>query len=126
MHDPSKRPVLLFETESPAGEKAFASLDALGYPVARPRSAGDLLRIAEERDFSLVMLPCPLDGIALDSLIAELRRRLPRASIVLMAGVEHFPEALALTESGATDCVMRPPEPRELRLRLQRLLEDEQ
>jgi len=126
MHDASTRPVLLFDTDESLARAAFASLDALGYPVARPRSTSELLRAAAERDFSVVLLPCPSEEIALDALIGEVRRRLPRAPIVLMAAADHIAEALALTDHGADDYVMRPPAVSELRLRLQRLLTEDE
>jgi two-component system response regulator HydG len=122
MHDPHTRSVLLFETDEPALHAALESLDALGYPVATTRSAIELLRISDEQEFDLILVPCPSEGIALESLVRELRRRRPRAAIVLMAGSDRIHEALALTERGADDFVMRPPQTLELRLRLARLL----
>src|SRR4029434_9045925 len=82
----------------------------------------ELLRIAEERDFDLVLIPCPSEGIALESLVREIRSRSPRTAIVLMTDATRIHEALALLERRVDHYVLRPPQPLELRVRLERLL----
>src|SRR5262245_3137392 len=123
MHDPHARNVLLFETDESALATAFESLDVLGYPIATTRRALEVLRMADERDFHLFLLPCPSEGVSLKSLVREIRRRRPRTAIVLMTDANRVHEALAELERGADDYVLRPPQPLELRLRLERLLD---
>ena len=122
MHDPHSKATALLDFDPHSLAAAFESLDSLGYPVAPTRSTVELLALLDQRDFALAMLPCPSEGMALESLIREVRRRRPQIAVLLMVDRSHVPEALALLERGADDYVMRPPQPSELRLRLARLL----
>jgi two-component system response regulator HydG len=104
-------------------QAGLESLEAIGTPVVTTRSAIELLRIVEEREFDLVLVPCAMERSALEGLVREIRRRRPRAAIVLMTDADRIQEALALTERGVDDYVLRPLRTLELRLRLDRLLD---
>src|SRR5262245_12427493 len=123
MRDPQSRLVLLLETDDARRQAAFESLDALGHTIATTANPIELLTLAEERNFDLVLLPCPAEGIALEGLVREIRHRQPAIAIVLMTDPGRTHDALALLERGVDDYVSRPPHTLELRHRLGRLFD---
>ena len=118
-----KQLIFVVEDEAEVCELARQCLEEAGY-VVRTFSTADVIREAEDKDPSLILLTMVMpDGNGLDlcRCIRE-NHALARTPIVFLipeAAEEH--RALAL-ESGGDDCIVKPFSPRELVARVQAVL----
>ena len=62
---------------------------------------------------------CPMDGL---TFLTHLRKRFPDVPVIILSGTKHSAFRIECLEAGADDFMLKPFNPRELEIRLDRLL----
>jgi DNA-binding response OmpR family regulator len=119
--DRTRQRVLVVEDDIFVQGLLSSVLENEGFATARAGSAREALAEIDHRSVSAILLDLGLpdeEGVAL---LRKLRQRCT-APVIVVTASEDLDERLAALELGAGDFVIKPVEPRELILRLKRLI----
>lgn len=115
-------PILLASADAPDLQQVIKTrldhwrgrVDVLTDPV-------QLLPCLAEHDYHLLLID--LDWLGMREGLAQIKTLAPRLEVIILVGLSERHQAVALLESGASDYLLRPIEPMELALKLERALE---
>ncbi|MBE7474225.1 MAG: hypothetical protein DPW09_33035 [Anaerolineae bacterium] len=115
-------PVLLASVEAPELQQVIQTrLDRWAGRVDILTDPVQLLQCLADHDYRLLLVE--LDWLGAGELLAEIKAIAPRLELIVLAGINERRQAVALLEVGASDYLLRPIEPAELALKLERALE---
>ncbi len=115
------RSVLLIDDDPATWDRVTTILTRAGLKVTVATGADEAIGKLDERVHDAALLDLDLEGA--DGLMRRLRKRSPGTPLLVIARPERHREALRALREGAEDYVLRPPDPFELRIRLEHILE---
>ncbi len=115
-------PILLASADAPELHQVIQTrLDRWTGQVDILTDPAHLLLCLAEHDYRLLLVD--LGWMGAGKVLTEIKILAPRMEIIVLAGFSERHFAVALLESGAADYLLRPVEPAELALKLERVLE---
>ena len=116
------RSILLIEPEEGSRDRVEAALLGLGFEVTTSERSGPTVADLERTEHDALVVSLAWAGAAAAERIRELQR-VARAPVLLLCDPHEVRAAVGLLAEGADDYLLRPPEPAEIRARLERMLE---
>ena len=117
---PENKRVLVVDEDSGLRERSLGILARAGYPVTAVANLSEGLAHLARRHHDAVILELTLEHA---HALRTLRDRAPGTPVIVLASPERLHDAVLALREGAEDYVTRPPDPFELRTRLERILE---
>jgi len=115
--------ILVVDDDAGQRESMAAWLKEDGYPVDTASSAAEALRMAHETDYAIFLvdlkMPGGMDGI---EMMRELRKFRPEAAVLIVTAYATVDTAVTAIKEGAQDYLVKPINPQELSLQVERIL----
>jgi len=105
---PAPRRVLVVDDEAAVREAFEAALTAKGYEVVLAADGRQALRLVKHERFDLVFLDILLPRVGGASVLKAIKRRDPRAVVVLITGFPYHDETLTALEYGPAMLLRKP------------------
>ncbi|MCK6474617.1 MAG: GAF domain-containing protein [Planctomycetes bacterium] len=117
--------VLLIDDEEIIRDTSGQLLAALGYKVRTAQDGAESLRVLDREHFlpDVVILDVIMPGLSGPGLLAELRKRLPRAPVLLVSGYSQSAEVQEMLGAGASELIQKPFRLDDLAAAIRRVLE---
>ena len=112
--DPQIR-VLVVDDDEGHAEAVAESLERVGYNCVVAGSGREGLRQIGEQDFDIILTDLVMDEVGGMEILAEARRELPDAEVVILTGHSTIKAAVAAMQAGATQYLTKPLDIGELR-----------
>lgn len=100
--------VLLIDREDAVLRALTRVLTPAGYEVLRARSYEEALAAPNRAEPDILLIESNASGADAPSLIGEIKRSWPQAEIILTAGFDALPQAIAGVKAGAFDLLLKP------------------
>ncbi len=107
--------VLVVDDDEPHAEAVAESLQRVGYDCTVAISGRDALRIIEEQTFDIIVTDLIMDGIGGLEVLAQAKRELPDAEVVILTGHSTIKTAVTAMQAGASQYLTKPLDINELR-----------
>ncbi len=107
--------VLVVDDDEPHAAAVAESLQRVGYDCTVATSGRDALRIIEEQTFDIVVTDLIMDGIGGLEVLAQAKRELPDAEVVILTGHSTIKTAVTAMQAGASQYLTKPLDINELR-----------
>jgi len=107
--------VLVVDDDEPHAEAVAESLERVGYDCVVATSGRDALRLIEEQTFDIVVTDLIMDGVGGLEVLAQAKRELPDAEVVILTGHSTVKTAVTAMQAGATTYLTKPLDINELR-----------
>ena len=107
--------VLVVDDDEPHAEAVAESLQRVGYDCTVAISGRDALRIIEEQSFDIIVTDLIMDGIGGLEVLAQAKRELPDAEVVILTGHSTIKTAVTAMQAGASQYLTKPLDINELR-----------
>ena len=114
MSDPQIRVLVVDDDESHA-EAVAESLERVGYHCTVAVTGREGLRLIGEQDFDIVLTDLLMDDVGGMEVLAQAKRDLPDAEVVILTGHDAAREAVLAMQAGATHYLTKPLDIIELR-----------
>lgn len=115
--------ILIVDDERALVEEVADFFCEQGYECAIALSAEEALRLAEEKDFSVILTDIRMPGMDGIELTARLREISPESQVLLMTAHPSVETAVSAMRLGASDYVLKPLVLEDLLLKVRRMLE---
>jgi DNA-binding NtrC family response regulator len=121
----AKTRVLIIDDEVAPAKQLSSHLARRNFEVSFSSSVGEALRIFRAIDPSIVLLDMSLNGMSGTDLLPRLKRIKPSVAVIAISTSQH-PEAIfRASKLGADDYISKPVEPKELDVRINKLLDEQ-
>ena len=120
---PGNKRVLLVEDDPVMRRRVAMVLTQSGYQVTESQTGPEALGILDRLTHDAVIVALEFSATDSADLLLEIRRRAPETPVLLLSEPSRLELAVQTLRRGADDYLIRPPDPFELRTRLDRLLE---
>ncbi len=107
--------VLVVDDDEPHAEAVAESLERVGYDCVVATRGRDALRLIEEQTFDIVVTDLIMDGVGGLEVLAQAKRELPDAEVVILTGHSTVKTAVTAMQAGATTYLTKPLDINELR-----------
>ncbi len=116
--------ILVVDDEASAREGVRSALELQGIGEVLCASDGRAaLEVVAQTPVTIVFLDLMMKGISGQETLGELLRRQPELSVVITTAVNDVATAMACVKAGAADYLLKPLEPEQLAITVQRLVE---
>jgi two-component system response regulator HydG len=115
--------ILVVDDELIVRESLIGWLKKSGYEVSGAEGGCRALEILEERDFDLVFLDIKMPDLGGMEVLQHIRRHFPQTMVVMITAYGSVENAVEAMKSGANDYLMKPFEPEQLTLLVEKLLQ---
>ncbi len=122
-HDPSLASILIVDDERIILKSIEAMLLAEGYRVTLARSAEEAIESMSDQPFDLVLTDVAMPGMSGIELLKEIRAKMPDTVVVVITGYGNIEDAVTCTKLGAYDYLTKPLNDVDVKLAIQRSLE---
>jgi len=120
---PQTKRILIVEPDEPLRERVADLLMKTGYQVLALGRVDEALDFLQERDYDALVVslsgPGPMDA----DHVRQIKKRSPSTPLLVLCDPERIRSTVKLLRKGVEDYLLRPPDPYELRTRLDRILE---
>jgi len=107
--------VLVVDDDEPHAEAVAESLSRVGYDCVVATSGREGVRLIEEQSFDIIITDLIMEGVGGLDILAEAKRELPDAEVVILTGHGTIKTAVTAMQSGATTYLTKPLDIGELR-----------
>jgi two-component system, NtrC family, response regulator HydG len=107
--------VLVVDDDEPHAEAVAESLERVGYECVVATSGREGMRLIEEQTFDIVLTDLIMDGVGGLEILAQAKRELPDAEVVILTGHGTIKTAVTAMQAGATQYLTKPLDIGELR-----------
>jgi len=107
--------VLVVDDDEPHAEAVAESLSRVGYDCVVATSGREGVRLIEEQSFDIIITDLIMDGVGGLDILAESKRELPDAEVVILTGHGTIKTAVTAMQAGATTYLTKPLDIGELR-----------
>lgn len=115
--------ILVVDDEIIVRESLVGWLKKGGYLVDSAEGGRQALEIIEEREYDLVFLDIMMPGVGGLEVLKELKGRYPQTLVVMITAYGSVETAVEAMKNGANDYLMKPFEPEQLTLLVEKLLQ---
>ncbi len=120
----SETKVLLVDGDPTAQKVLISILSEMGCTVETSRSGYEALHKAGKGDLDLILLDLALTKTTSQTVLEDLRAVDSNVPIIVMTANGSTKSAVKFLEDGAVDYLIKPPNPKEFRIRVQRALDE--
>jgi two-component system response regulator HydG len=113
--DPQIR-VLVVDDDEPHAQAVAESLERVGYDCTVATSGREGIRLIEEQDFDIVLTDLIMGDVGGMEVLANARRELPDAEVVILTGHNSIKTAVSAMQAGAATYLTKPLDINELRV----------
>jgi two-component system response regulator HydG len=107
--------VLVVDDDEPHAHAVAESLERVGYECVVATSGREGLRLIEEQVFDIVITDLIMEGVGGMEVLAEAKRELPDAEVVILTGNNTIKAAVSAMQAGASTYLTKPLDINELR-----------
>jgi two-component system response regulator HydG len=100
--------VLVVDDNAPHAEAVAESLERVGYDCVVATSGREGLRVISEQSFDIVLTDLIMDGVGGLEILAQAKRELPDAEVVILTGHSTIQTAVAAMKAGAAHYLTKP------------------
>jgi two-component system, NtrC family, response regulator HydG len=108
--------VLVVDDDEPHATAVAESLERVGYDCVVATSGSEGLKLIEEQVFDIIITDLIMDGVGGLEVLANAKRELPEAEVVILTGYSTIKTAVTAMQAGASTYLTKPLDINELRI----------